>query len=56
VLDLDLLPGVSFLRRGVIDSGLEESESRAGQKTEFLSLGDTSLSLHAKLGKKLFGS
>jgi len=49
VLDLDLLPGVSFLPRGVIDSGLEENESRAAQKTEFLSPGDTSLSLHAKL-------
>jgi hypothetical protein len=37
VLDLDLLPGVSFSLTGVIDSGLEENESRAAQKTKSLS-------------------
>lgn len=37
VLDLDPLPGVSFSPTGVIDSGLEKSESRAAQKMKPLS-------------------
>jgi hypothetical protein len=36
VLDLDLFPGVSFLPRGVIDSGLKENENRAAQKSGIL--------------------
>ena len=36
-LDLDPLPGVSFSPTGVIDSGLEKSESRAAQKTKPIS-------------------
>jgi len=35
---IDLQPGISFLREGVIDSELNRREGRAAQKSKFSSL------------------